>query len=254
MAAAQELEAQKANIKTRLAEIRAEVRNAGKRARRQQGSTHVAKLLFEAGAKSQCPNLSSTQQAEILMLLELTSPLCTDVAVSYVLGQGREDQHKCPELDEWDPGVRQAISVALDILYLSVDFALVVNALDGKEYHQKKLTRYLVEYKLFHWMVSQNCDQGVYPGPQLVFEAASRFVPQEAPQLAGQVMKSFFLSGCRGAGYWLVSFMQRWGSKIGIQEAGEDLEPGLLEEKVPWLYSGFCLSSNWQLYGGSRSQ
>lgn len=229
----QELEAQKANREKRLAEVRSEIRNAGKRARRQQASTHLARVLYDAGIQEQCPQLEAKQQAEILMLLELAN-LCTDVVVSYALGQGKEDQHRSSGFDEWDPCVRQAISAAVDLLYLSVPFALVVGALDGTENHQKKLSRYVVEYQVFHWLVEQNCEKGVSPNPGLVYDAAGRFVPEEIPQQLRQGMKGFFLSGSRAARYWLVSFKMRWDVKIGGLGSGEDLEPGLLEQKVPW--------------------
>ena len=131
-----ELEAQQASAKKRLAEIRDEMRNAGKRARRLEQNTHLAVTLYEAGVQGQFPKLGAQQQAALLMLFEL-SDLCADVVVSYALGQGREARHKCYEFDEWDPEVRQAISAAVYILYNQVDFSNVVNALEGTEYSQK---------------------------------------------------------------------------------------------------------------------
>ena len=229
----EELEAQNASAKKRLAEIRAEIRNAGKRARRLEQSTHMAVTLYEAGVQDQIPQLGAQQQAALLMLFEL-SDLCADVVVSYALGQGREAKHKCPDFDEWDPGVRQAISAAVYTLYNQVEFSHVVNALEGTEYSQKALCRYVVEYKVFHWAVEQNCGKGVSPSPRLVYETASRHVPAAAPQLIRQGMKGFFLSGRRAVRSWLLGFKKRWRGKIGNLGAGEDLEPGLLEQKVPW--------------------
>ena len=95
----EELEAQQARAKKRLAEIRDEVRNAGKRARRLEQSTHMAVTLYEAGVQGQFPQLGAQQQAALLMLFEL-SDLCADVVVSYALGQGREAKHKCSEFDQ----------------------------------------------------------------------------------------------------------------------------------------------------------
>jgi hypothetical protein len=242
MASLQEVEAQqaelKANHKKRLAEIRAEKRNLAKRLRRLDSNKPLAVVLHDAGIQEECPRLSASQKAEVLMLLELTNPHCTDVAVSYALGQGREDQYRNSGLDERDPAVRQAIATALDILYEAVDLQLVVDALDGTEYLQKKLSRYVVEYKLFHWLVVQNCDKGVYPGSDLAYDAASRFVPEGAPQHVAAMMKKFFLSGSRAARYWLATFKARWGCEPGGQGAGEDMEPELLEQKVPRLFSG----------------
>ena len=237
MASPYELEAQlaevKANHKKRLAEIRAEKKKVAKRLRKLDSNKPLAVVLYDAGVQEECPNLEAKQQAELLMLLELTTPHCTDCAVSYALGQGREDQYKNSGLDERDAAVRQAMSTALDILYQSVDFQLVVDALDGTEYMQKKLSRYVVEYKLFHWLVEQNCDKGVYPGSDLVYDAASRFVPEGTPQEMAAAMKAFFLSGSRGARYWLESFKERWKCEPGGQGTGEEVKPDLLEQKVP---------------------
>lgn len=228
----EELEAQQARAKKRLAEIRAEVRNAGKRARRLEQSTHMAVTLYEAGVQGQFPLLGAQQQAALLMLFEL-SDLCADVVVSYALGQGRDAKHKCSEFDEWDPEVRQAMSAAVYMLYNQVEFSHVVNALEGTEYSQKALCRYVVEYRVFHWAVEQNCDKGVSPSPRLVYEAASRLVPAAAPQLIRQGLKSFFLSGRRAVRSWLLVFKKRWHGKHGNLGAGEHLEPGLLEQKEP---------------------
>ena len=95
----EELETQKARAKKRLAEIRDEIRNAGKRARRFEEGTHLAVTLYEAGVQGTFPKLGAQQQAALLMLFEL-SDLCADVVVSYALGQGREAKHKCTEFDE----------------------------------------------------------------------------------------------------------------------------------------------------------
>ena len=237
MASPYELEAQlaevKANHKKRLAEIRAEKKKVAKRVRKLDSNKPLAVVLYDAGVQEECPKLEAKQQAELLMLLELTTPHCTDCAVSYALGQGREDHYKNSGLDERDAAVRQAMSTALDILYQSVDFQLVVDALDGTEYMQKKLSRYVVEYKLFHWLVEQNCDKGVYPGSDLVYDAASRFVPEGTPQEMAAAMKAFFLSGSRGARYWLESFKERWKCEPGGQGTGEEVKPDLLEQKVP---------------------
>lgn len=233
MSSIPELEAQKASNKKRLADIRDEIRNAGKRARRQQTHKPLARILYDAGIQGSFPCVSAQQQKGLVMLFELAD-FCPDVVVSYALGQGREDRHKCTEFDQWDPEVRQAISAAVYILYNNMDFDHAVYALDGSEYSLKTLSRYVVEYRVFHWVVEQNCEKGVSPTPRLVCEAASRYVPTAAPQLLRQGMRGFFLSSHRAARYWLVSFKKRWQGQSGSLGTGEDLEPGVLEQKAFW--------------------
>ena len=231
MASLEELESQLQALKKRQAECRSEVRNLGKRARRAGAATHIAQLLHEGGANQVCPKLDKDRTRVLLLLFELASP-CIDIVVSYALGQGRGDQCRGSGLDEWSPDARSSIAAGVELLYVGAPFDMVVGLLESPELQLQSLARYVVEYHLFHWLTGQNCDKGVAPRSGQVFAEAPKHLPAQAPLHLRQKMRKFFLSADRAARYWLVSFQQRWGVKIRLLGAGEDLEPGQLECKV----------------------
>lgn len=233
MATMQQLEATMNDLKKRKAELRSQSRNAAKRAKRH--SSHLAMVLYEAGVQQQCPKLEAKIQAEVLMLLELAK-FNTDVVVSFALGQGRLDQYGGSGLDANDHAVRQAMSTAVNCLFLAVDDGLMVDSsfVHGTELEMHSLGRYVVEYKVFKWLLEQNCKKGLSPGGGLVREMASKHIPDQLPLHICHGMKQLFRSGGRAGRYWLVSFQKKWGAKVGCLGIGEDLEPGLLEQKEPW--------------------
>ena len=233
----QELEASLKAAKKRKAEVlaqgRAQRRNEAKRARRQ--ATHLAKFLHEAGAQGHCPSLDTKVQAQLLMLLELANG-DADVVTSFALGQGRLAPYASSGLDPHDPAVRHAIAAAVHSMHLAADDSLMLDYsyVHGKDSDILDLSRYVVEWKVFHWLLEQNCGKGVSPQRGLVREMASKFLPDQLPAHLCHRMKELFLSGGRAGRYWLVSFQQRWGVKHGFLGTGMDLEPELLEQKEPW--------------------
>ena len=237
LAAMEDLDAQIKGLNKRKAETnarnRADKRNEAKRSKRQ--STHLAKILYEAGLQEQCPRLEAKLQAQLLMLLELAG--CdADIVASFVLGQGRLVQYGGSGLDVHDEAVRQAISSAVCSLHLAAADNLLVDHsyVHGKDLDMQSLGRYVVEYRIFNWVLQQNCEKGLSPGPGLVREMASKQIPEELPSHIRHVMKQLFISGGRAGRYWLTSFQQRWDAKIGCLGIGIDLGPALLEQKEPW--------------------
>jgi hypothetical protein len=233
----QELEAQVKDIKKRKAEAnaagRAQRRNAAKRAKRQ--STHLAQVLHEAGVQEQCPKLEVKLQAQLLMLLELAD--CNaDVVASYALGQGRIEAYAGSGLDPHDYTVRQAIASAVHSLHLAAAENLMVDYtyVHGNDFDMQSLGRYVVEHKVFTWLLEQNCKKGSNPGGGLVREMASKFVSNRLPLHIQHGMRNLFLSGGRLGRYWLTSFKKKWDAKIGHLGIGVDLDPAILEQKEPW--------------------
>lgn len=215
-------------------------KTARQKMRRASRQAEVAQLLEQGGASEVCPKLEQGISKVLLLLLELAS-FCRDIVVSFVLGQGRPERYRDHGLVLSDPDTRRHIAAGVDLLYLGVTESFVVGLLESGERDAHSLCMYVVEYHLFHWLVGQNCEKGVYPRAGQVFTKACSLVPAGAPHHVQQKMRAFFLACSRATRYWLVSFRQRWGVETGLPPAGEDLEPGQLECKAPWSNSRQCL-------------
>lgn len=243
MESLQELEARCQAAKKRKAELkaleRAQRRNEAKRSKRK--ASHLAEVLHEAGDQGQCPKLDAQVQAQLLMLLELAGA-DADIVTSFALGQGRLLQCSPSGLDQHDHTVREAISGAVASMHLASPDSFMVDAsyVHGKDSEIQSLGRYVVERKLWTWLLEQNCSRGVSPGAGLVREMASKFIPDQLPSHIRHVLKSLFLSGSRAGRYWVVSFQKRWDAKMGGLGIGVDLEPEVLEQKEPWLGFRTC--------------
>ncbi len=231
-----ELEARIARLKQKKTDLSRATKRAQQHVRRGAKKAEVAQLLEQSGANEVCPKLEQGASKVLLLLLELAN-FCNDIVVSYVLGEGRPEQVRAHGLNTSDTDTRWRISTGVDLLYLGVTYSLVLGLQEAAERDVHSLCMYILEYRLFHWLVQQNCEKGVYPRASQIFAQACSFLPSGAPYHLQQRMRAFFCAGDRATRYWLVTFKQRWGVKVGLPPAGEDLEPGQLECKVSWLGS-----------------
>ena len=229
------LEKQLAALKQQEKELGRAIKTEQQRLRRQSSKQHVAQLLHEAGAGNLKPRVDKDQGKELVLLLELSGG-STDVVVSYALGQGRPKQCCHSGLNVHDLNVRSNIAAGVELLYLKVPFNAVVHALDVPEQQIFRMSRYLVEHHVFHWLVDQNCQKGVAPSLSQVLVQASRFVSELLrPSSTREKLHLFFL-GDRAARMWAVSFRQRWQVQDGRLQVGEDMDKNLLGSKGPWCY------------------
>ena len=250
MAAEQELQAQLANLRQREAEITAEMQRARKRAKVASGDRHVAQLLHKAGVDKVCPELQEGVSRILLLMFEL-SGLCEDVVVSFSLGQGRQKKCRCSNLDHQSQETRQNISAGLQFLYLGVPMASVAALDRAQEREMCMVSKYIIEYHLFHWLVLQNCEKGVTPSATQLRAEACRRVPVGCPEAVRQHLLNFFAKSGRTVRKWVLSFKRRWDVKPGLLDAGEDIEPGLLENKASQLRLcvWFCLAFFSRIWG-----
>ena len=238
MASIQELEQQVQLMKKRSLEISAEIRNANKRAKRASGVCNVAQVLHKAGVDGVKPILAKKTVMQLLVLVELAGgPSEWDVVVSYVLGQGR--QEKCGQhgFDMWNPEVRRNITAGLQLLYLKVDFSILVASLDDSAKEVMALSKYLVEHRLWWWLVNLNCKKGVKPSTPMLLSKACSFISEKANSEVLENLRGFFLNtehGGRSALRWVASFKDRWKADLGLLQVGETMELEELRAKVPW--------------------
>ena len=241
-----ELEAQLASLKRKQADLKAEARRERKRQKKKDEDHHVAQVLHSAGLSQVVPNLAKWMPAicDLFLLFEL-SGFYNDVVVSYALGMGRPDRFQIHVYeDKWEPGLRSRISSGFDIIFETFDEPFLIdNLANCHPKHLLQLCKYIVEYKLFLWMVGLNCDKGIYPPIALLLVQAVKCIPGLAPQHIREQLKAYFSSMGSTTYQWAASFTERWGTKLGVQQPGEDVEPELLRTKAAWLPSAFfCIS------------
>ena len=93
----------------------------------------------------------------------------------------------------------------------------------------------------FLWAVKQNCERGVAPQNKQLFAAAARNVPIGIPDEVVDKLNNFFLTDTRRLRMWSVEFRKRWGIERGRLCAGENFDPEILQNRVPWPSSDFAV-------------
>ena len=160
----------------------------------------------------------------ILRLMELTGRNSETVA-SWVMGQGRPERCRDTAFNLWDAEVRRHIIAGIQSVYFRAPLESIAYALDSGHNEVYAASKYVMEWRLFHWLVEQTCDRGVAPGSFDMFAAATRFIPDKAPAGVQDALRGPLSEGNRTAYAWLASFRQRWGGTKGKLPTGEDDAP-----------------------------
>jgi hypothetical protein len=233
----EELDKRKRELDAAISEERKLARRTSLRAARTAKS--LPSLVLELGAGSTAgladvvisPALAAHADKKALLALYDLSGHCAELAASWLLGQGRSTSGHV----DYDAAARQQTIAGVEWLYIKSPQELLASLLDPAPPQTYCLERYVVEYKLFHWLVDQNCDKGIAPSHKQLREQAANLVPDAMPMSKKTQMTKFFLENTRATRHWIVSFRQRWGVKPGAIVVGETLDPGVLRDRVSWL-------------------
>jgi len=243
MASLGDIEAQLADLKKRKLELSKELAAEKKKQKRaEDGGAHLARLLHKARVDQVAPKLRKDVLSELLLLLELAGA-GNDVVVSFALGQGRPPMCRNHGFtDVWDTDLRATLSAGVDLMYLGAEPDFLLSYKTGCALSQfKMVSKYIVEYKLFKWMLEQNCKKGVAPDTSTLLVQACSYVPEQAPEDIRTWLNTYFTNGNSTSYQWAASFRERWGIGPGSLDTGEDLEPSLLQAKVPRFLLQVCL-------------
>ena len=133
----------------------------------------------------------------------------------------------------WDTDARSEIAAGVEWLYI---LAPLVSLSDAVPKQTLRLSRYVTEYRLFHWLAEQNCSSGVNPANRQLIAEAVRSIPTCLPSNLEEHMRKFFLNEGRATRKWVKRFCGRWGVDPGRRlRPGENLAPKVLEDKESWL-------------------
>ena len=106
--------------------------------------------------------------------------------------------------------------------------------------------KYVVEYKLFHWVLTQNRCHGVAPSRTQLMEKAQAFVPSNVNSAVRSQLCKLFGGNPRAQRKWLARFRKRWGVRLGVLKV-QDYVP--VEEKRAKAGGCRCVQSALRLAG-----
>eukprot|EP00435_Cladocopium_sp_Y103_P035033 s121_g9.t1 len=92
--------------------------------------------------------------------------------------------------------------------------------------------RYVLEYKLFHWLYYQNTVQGVAPTRSQLVEKAQAFIPESMNVKGQERMRSLVAGKPRAQRKWLARFRKHWGARLGILKVQDALPMDVLQAKA----------------------
>ena len=231
MASLQELETQLATLRQQEASLLAEAKKEKRKQKLQDN--HVAQVLHDAGCGNVAPKLAKQAASELLLLLELSGfyddalkASATEVVTSFALGKGRPQQcsnHKFSNV--WDKSMRANISAGIELLYIHSEL-VVPGEYHGPDAQMTKLCKYVIEHRLFFWLLEQSCRKGVLPGTSSLLTQAAEFIPANAPEHIRTGLRKYFLNTeSTTARHWVESYQARWDVERAIEETGQDVDP-----------------------------
>ena len=239
------LEGELAAVNERQLELKHEFKHVSRKQAKTKKRTcnDLASLLQELGTSSETrgigqqisPRLARHEDKMTLLALCKLADQCADAVTCWALGHGGGGF--CTNFVRIDPELRRQVANGVEWLYILSSEEDINNSVESVVETVQCLGRYVVEYSLFLWTVKQNCENGVAPQNRQLFAAAAQCVPIAMPDHVVDNLKNFFLQDTRRLRCWSVQFRNRWGVKPGRLCAGENFDPQILQNKVPWVSS-----------------
>ena len=245
------LEAELAAITERELELKKQISQASRQQARsnERMGGDLASLLQDLGASSEAdgtarqlpPRLARHKDRVALLALFRLACDCADAVACWVLGHGVGRSRLCSNFVHIDPELRRRTASGVEWLYILSSEEDINNSVESVHEDVYYLSRYVVEYNLFLWAVKQNCERGVASQNRQLFAAAVRNVPIGIPDEVVDKLNNFFLTDTRRLRMWSVEFRKRWGIERGRLCAGENFDPEILQNRVPWPSSDFAV-------------
>ena len=253
--------AEQRSLKRRSAAITAELASAkGDRAERQGAASsrrnramhHVLASMATAAAVAvdfrpdALPARLRKNLAPLVLMVFVLAGWSAHVAAAFALGVGRPRYRASLHL-RTDASYRENLEAGIEWLCILAPDGQVCNLFDTPDYYGtwkrvRWAAMYVVEYRLFWWVVQQNCEMANAPGATLLFQKAIEFIPSATPIHVYNRMAVRFASGDNVARSWLSRWRQRWGARVGeIPPAPDNLTTQELLFKAPWLHAVLVL-------------
>jgi hypothetical protein len=228
-------------IRKRKAEVCADVRAARKRAKRQHPQVqHVVLGTTSASSSTQSGSATRISQTKMWMLLMVyvLANHRVEVAVAYAMGQGRGRRFELVGAADQMSTRSAGLEASIENAYIQTTKEHLLEMFTNSTFFGTLgrillACRFVMEYDLFQWLVTQNCDRGVAPGFALLCEKARSFVPLCAPSSASVEWDHILSHAGQRSSDWLRSFRRRWHAKAdGKLGLGPDLTGDELKKKA----------------------
>lgn len=160
------------------------------------------------------------------------------VAVDFVLGRGwYSGRNGAARWREPSEVLFNTVSGEVEQAFLNAPIsALVALAADPlKHFEYTDLLcahKYVMEHRLCQWICSQNQVHGLAPSRQQILEQALFHIPAEAPEQIRASLTLFVTGAPRKQRKWLARFRRRWGARIGVLSAREDVPIPIRKKKA----------------------
>ena len=187
--------------------------------RRRMRALQQRKRRLEARmAKSGC---LSPRDVDLACLVHTFSQNSRAAAAHFVRGWGRRSKPKAHS----DTSVEELVE---DVVWsCQAGLAETAPLMD-----QVLAARYVLEYKLFHWLYYQNTVQGVAPTRSQLVEKAQAFTPKSMSVEGQERVRSLVAGEPRAQRKWLARFRQHWGARLGILRVQDALPVDVLQAKA----------------------
>ena len=106
-------------------------------------------------------DLLQHKDKNLLLAIFQLSAHCSDTAAAWALKQGMSKSNT----EQSSAETRQFVAAGVEWLYILSPQDLVDSLFETVKDKMCDLGRYVVEYRLFHWLVVQNCSKGIHQKP-----------------------------------------------------------------------------------------
>jgi hypothetical protein len=195
-------------------------------------------------------------QMRLLLMIYSLANFRMEVAVSFAVGQGRSPRFEVlgPEEDlarrrlAFGDQISSAADGITDDQLLDM---LTDPCFFGTWARVLLAVRYVMEYDLFQWLLTQNCDRGIAPGASLLVRAALKRIPAGAPACAKDHFTSRLQRMEGKARFWLQSFRARWHAEADKKlNASSNLSVQEMLNKAMANFRVVASSRRWKILQG----
>ena len=217
------------SFQIRAAELQAELRQLATAIRRKR--KQIRQPLRNGARRQTILRRASLLRKKVLAIYQLAGH-DAEPAAAYLQGHGLQRKPRGPMRTD-DEAV-----VAVENLYLAADdtecsSAVAADCSDGfRNFALRAAAKYLVEYRIFHWVLTQNCDRGVAPSTRTLLQQIPGLLPGSLDVATADDVLASFDPNCRRGRMWACRWRRRWGLRLGQLPLREPQSQKELQDKV----------------------
>lgn len=208
---------------SRLSSQKREAEEQVKELSRQIRALHQKKRRLSARTKTEAefPRSPSSQR---VVLIHRISGQAADVTSDYVRGLG---QPRCTAVELT---AEQVQTILKDVTAATERYAAGAPRIS----EAALAARYVMEHRLYAWVLEQNCVFGVAPSRAQLVQQALLGVPTDLSADVKQTVQLGLTATARTQRKWLARFRARWGARLGILKTEDSVSVAEARQKA-WV-------------------